>query len=231
LRIAVRFIPNTDHIRAFLQELLTTTPLMARIGVTRIVGDHFAAQAGSIEKDPEGRLIMQLAQNLDIQNVFLQETLKQLRNKHTITADTILAVLDESPIFSAERRPLLKEGIQAYLDGDHTKAIHVLVPQIEQALRQLLSLTGAQTLKTGRNGMVQLKNLNDILREPTIKTSLGEDLRLYLLTFLAEERGQNIRNNICHGLASPEQFNQALSDQVLHALLAVSLVRRQEPPK
>jgi len=52
---------------------------------------------------------------------------------------------------------------------------------------------------------MQLKNLNDILREPAIKACLGEDLRLYLLTFLADERGQNIRNTICHGLATPQQ--------------------------
>jgi len=80
--------------------------------------------------------------------------------------------------------------------------------------------------------MMQLKNLNDILREPTIKASLGEDLRLYLLTFLADERGQNVRNNISHGLVPPAQFNQGLSDQTLHAVLAVSLVRQksQLPP-
>jgi hypothetical protein len=55
--------------------MLTAAPLMARIGVTRIVGDRFAAQAGSIEQDPEGRLMMPLAQNLDIQNLFLVATL------------------------------------------------------------------------------------------------------------------------------------------------------------
>lgn len=226
LRIAAQFIPNTGKIKAFLQELLTTAPFMARIGVTRIVGDHFAAQAGSTEEDPEGRLIMQLAQNIQIENGFLHQSLAHLRSKTTITAEEILAVLDESPIFAPERRPLLQEGIQAYLDGDHIKALHVIIPQIEQALRQLLSLTGAATLKTGRNGMMQLKNLNDILHESAIKTSLGEDLRLYLLTFLADERGLNIRNTISHGLAAPEQFNQGLSDQTLHALLAVSLVRQ-----
>lgn len=75
---------------------------------------------------------------------------------------------------------------------------------------------------------MQYKNLNDILREPVIKTSLGDDLRLYLLTLLADERGHNVRNNICHGLTLPEQLNEGLSTQTLHALLAVSLIRRNE---
>lgn len=180
LRIAARFIPKTEGIKALLQEMLTTAPLMARIGVSRVVGDHFAAQAGSIEKDPEGRLIMQLAQHIEIENLFLHEALQHLRKKSTIGVETILDVLNESPIFTAARRPLLYEGVQAYLEGDHIKAIHVIIPQVEQALRELLTLRCIPTLKAGRNGLMQLKNLNEMLREPAIKESLGEDLRLYL---------------------------------------------------
>lgn len=227
-RIAAGFIPKTGEIKALLQELLTTAPLMARIGVTRVVGDHFAAHAGSIEDDPEGRLIMQLAEHISIQNGFLHQAIDHLCKTTTVSAETILAVLDESPVYAAERRTLLAEGIQAYLDADHTKAIHVLIPQIEQALRQLLTLLGAPALKAGRNGTMQVKNLNDILREPAIKQALGDDLRLYLLTFLADERGQNIRNNVCHGMAGPALFNERLADQTLHAVLALALVREKQ---
>src|SRR5262249_54041851 len=92
--------------------------------------------------------------------------------------------------------------------------------------RQLLAFLEVPILKAGRNGLMQIKNLNDILREQAIKAALGEDLRLYLQTFLADERGQNIRNNVCHGLTPAPQFNQRLADQTLHALLAVSLVRK-----
>lgn len=227
LRITAELIPKTGKIKALLQGLLTTAPLMSRIGVTRIVGDHFAAHAGSIEEDPEGRLIMQLAQHIEFYNFLLNRSLDQLRARTEITAAAILAVLDESPVFTADRRPLVEEGVKAYLDGDHTKAIHVIIPQIEQALRHLLTLMRVPTLKSGRNGTMQLKNLNDILREPAIKQALGEDIRLYLQTFLADERGQNIRNTVCHGLAAPEQFNRRLADQALHALLTVSLVRQK----
>ena len=157
LRIAAQFIPNVKNIQARLQELLTAAPLMARIGVTRIVGDHFAARAGSIEDDPEGRLIMQLADDIGIQSQFLCAAIDQIRDKNEINADTILSVIDESPVYTAECRPLIQEGIQAYLDGDNTKAIHVLIPQIEQALRELLTLIGGTPLKPGRNATMQLK--------------------------------------------------------------------------
>jgi hypothetical protein len=230
LRITVNCIPNTQKIKDVLQALLTKTPLLARIAITRIVGDHFAAQAGSIEQDPEGRLIMQLAQNIDVFNGFLNLALEHLRTKEDLRAETIVDLAYESPIFTGERRPLIEAGITAYLEGDHIKAIHTLIPQIEQGLRELLTLTGGLLLKPGRNGTMQLKNLNDLLREPRIKDTVGEDLRLYLQTFLADERGQNIRNIVSHGLATAAQFNQRMSDQVLHALLALSLVRQRSAP-
>ena len=232
LRIAHALVRKTGSIRAMLQEMLTTAPLMASIGVTRIVDGRFAARAGSIEDDPEGRLIMQLAQQIDFYNFLLNRTLDHLRKKADITNDLILSVLYESPVFVEERRPLIEEGIAAYRAGDHAKAIHIILPQIEQALRELLCLMGVPTLKAGRNGTVQVKNLNDILREPAIKQALGDDVRLYLQTFLADERGQNIRNLVCHGLAASALFNYRLADQALHALLTVSLVRANpaEPP-
>ena len=175
---------------------------------------------------------MELAQQIEFYNFLLNRTLDHLRATTELTTETILAVLDESPVFAAAQRPLLEEGIKADLDADYTKAIHIIIPQIEQALRQLLTLMNVPILKSSRNGVMQYKNLNDILREPAIKHVLGDDVRLYLQTFLADERGQNIRNTICHGVASPALFNRRLADQALHALLADSLVRQNiaEPP-
>ncbi len=229
LRITASLMPKAGKVKELLEELKTRAPLMARIGVTRIVGDHFAAEAGSIEDDPEGRLIMQLAQHIDFYNFALNRALDQLWAKNGLEADTIMAALDESPVFTPERRPLLEEGVKAYVAADYTKAIHVIIPQIEQALRQLLILTGVFcTLKAARGWPVSPKKpTDDILRESTVTKTFGDDTRLYLQTLLADERGQNIRNNVCHGFATPAQFSRRMADQVLHALLTVSLVRQK----
>ena len=60
---------------------------------------------------------------------------------------------------------------------------------------------------------------------------MGENLQIYLLTFLADQRGQNMRNVICHGLARPEQMNKGLATQTLHAMLALALVRKRSQPR
>ena len=227
LRIAGQFIPKASEARALLAEIAKEHPLLGLISVTKIAGGHFAAKAGSIDKDPDGRLIMQLAENVALAAPFLNGALRKAVDTHGLDSDGILEVLYVSPAFDPDRRDLLKSGIDAYLAGDYIKTVHVLVPQIEHSLRRLLALLGEPIGKAGRNGTMQVKNLNDILREAAILNCLGEDLQMYLLTFLADARGQNMRNRITHGLAPLAQIDVQAADRVIHVLLAISLIRER----
>ncbi len=38
---------------------------------------------------------------------------------------------------------MIVDGLMAWLGGDHIKAIHVLVPQVERTVRNLAGLIGA----------------------------------------------------------------------------------------
>jgi hypothetical protein len=168
---------------------------------------------------------------MDGENHFLNPALMRIREKHALETGTILAFLKESPLFDPERSSILEDGICAYLATDHVKAIHVLIPQIEHMLRRLLSLLGMPTLRVGRNGTTQCKNLNKILRESAIQHALGEDLSLYLLTLLVDGRGHNIQNVVCHGFATPRHLNQQMADRVIHVLLTLGLVRESPAPE
>ena len=105
------------------------------------------------------------------------------RDKEVDASETILGLITESSAFTQERFSTIREGVQAFLDRDNTKAIHVLIPQIEASLR-----------------------------------------RLYMMALLSDERGLNLRNEICHGLARPEVFSQQVADLILHAILIISRI-------
>src|SRR5262249_18638874 len=108
---------------------------------------------------------------------------------------------------------LITQGLDAYLAGDHLKAISVLVPQIENALRRLLRLLGQAPNKPRRGDATIMteKSLNEILeREPAVADFLGEDIRLYILTFLADARGHNLRNRMSHGLMTAPRVQQGM---------------------
>ncbi len=74
------------------------------------------------------------------------------------------------------------------------------------------------------------KTLTDILEfEPVIKERFGEEAHLYMVAFLADSRGMNIRNRMCHGLMAEEDMNRWVSDRVLHTMLMLGTCRRKKP--
>ena len=205
-------------------------PLISMIGVHKIADGHIAAQAGSVENDPDGRLIMQLAQMIEMESSFLSTALDRTHELYKPTAKEVADIIRQSPVFTCEAEGLLTEGIEAYLKGDHIKAIHVFIPQIEAALRTLLGLLGIPTNKPMRSskGVMQAKNLNDVLGDPSAKEILGDDAVLYLQTFLNDPRGQNIRNRVSHGLTEKRYLSRPLADRVFHVLLALSMIRKKD---
>ena len=201
------------------------------IGVQKIADGHIAAQAGSVESDPDGRLIMQLAQMIEMESLFLSTALDKTHEIYKPTPKEI-CLPPSIAVFTPEAESLLGEGIEAYLNGDHVKAIHILIPQIEAALRALLGILGLPTNKPMRSskGVMQAKNLNDVLADPNVKEVLGSDAVLYLQTFLNDPRGQNLRNRISHGLTEKRYLSKPLADRVFHVLLALNLIRRKDAP-
>lgn len=234
LRVAVHFIPSTGNARSFLKKVAKRFPLQGLISVIKIDEGQIVSRAGSVDEDAEGRLAVQLAQNIGISKLFLVQALVRLRERHKPNVQQLLDFLCESPVFVGAAHGMLREGLVAYEREDFVKAIHVLVPQIERALRSLLLLLGIPPNKPvrGAPGTMQMKNVNDMLADGRVKASLGEDVWRYLQVFLADRRGINLRNLMAHGLLDIRECNRAVADQVFHCLLVLSLIRegKEEAP-
>jgi hypothetical protein len=46
----------------------------------------------------------------------------------------------------------------------------------------------------------------------------SRSLQLYLLVVLADARGFNLRNDVCHGLMAADSFRKELADRVVHCV-------------
>ena len=231
-RIAAYFIPKVANARDLLDRMRRDTPLLSLISITRFDADgRPVGRIGSINDDPDGRLHDQLGKSISIQAPFLVWSIDRVREKYAPTIGDLLNFLRHSPLFSDSRDALLQEGLEAYWAGDFTKAIHVLVPQVERILRDLLALLGIPPVKTVRRhpGILDAKNMNDTLEDERVRTALGEDLWRYLHVLYIDRRsGLNLRNDLAHGLAGKETFNRIIADRVVHSLLALSFVRKSE---
>jgi len=232
-RIAVHFVPRIDDARDMMKWAMENTPLLALISHTVISEDQIVAQIGSTEEDDEGRVMLHLRQDIDFKTFGLAAVIDGTRRKFNCTADDILEFFSGCPLFDPQRHPLIREGVDAYLNGDHVKAVHILIPQIEHALRVLLGGLGQPTNKPMRSakGVMQEKTLTDILEyeaaiEAWAEKNSVQDWLAYLRCFLTDPRGHNLRNRLAHGLMVPDEFGRQVSDRVFHVLLMLSLVGR-----
>lgn len=233
MTIVGQFLPNPDAVRKHLDELRQEHPHASMWPTAKMSEGQMVAHIGSVETDPEGALIHGIANNIRANKGLLEESFDRLRSRYSVNTDHLMNLIYRSPMFTERFRGVIKRGVEAYLAGDHCKAISLLVPQIENALRFLLQLIGRPPNKPKRGnrpGMTE-KTLTDILEyEPALKEVLGEAVHLYMVAFLADARGFNIRNRMSHGLMVEEDFNRWISDRALHLVLVLGSFRRTRKP-
>jgi len=229
-RIGIMFVPRADQVRALNERIRSHAPLMSLIPITRYEAGHPAGIIGPQDQDAEGRLVHQMASQIGLDAIWLAATFDRLAERHAMTADQIVDALLASPVFASARRSILVSGIEALLSQDYIKAIHVLVPQVEHAVRTLASLSGVPTTTRGyTRGVMQTRGLGEILHDRLFRQLIDENVRRYLLVFLADPRGINLRNRVAHGLLEHDQMERALTDRVVQVLLALSCFATKEP--
>jgi hypothetical protein len=223
--IAARFVARTADAKRTLEKMLEAAPLQSLFPIVKIRDGHVVAGVGSVQDDPDGRLITQLAENISIQTLFLIVAVDRMLERYRPSAKDIVDWLCRSPAFDG-REQLIESGVRAFLDGDDIKAIHVLLPQVENGLRQLGGQLGIPVKKLVQHrSAMEDKNITDILNDDTFCAAVGEDTVWYFRALLNDPRGHNIRNQVLHGLMPAAYFSRQISIHVLHAMLWQGSVR------
>lgn len=117
-------------------------------------------------------------------------------------------LLADNPVVPSGREPLFADGLLAGLRGDFVVAAHLLIPQLEHALRCMLEGLGHPTFRIdARDGLQYDHDLNTLLYLSPIVDQLGEDLVFDLRGLLVEQCSTNLRNRIAHGLADKDEIS------------------------
>ena len=231
-RITAHYIPKKSEVEKQLKELASEAPIAFLIPME--LQDNMGrplAKVGSLEEDLVGHTVKQMSQNMAIESIFLRQVLESLVKKYPTFENLCVDYLFRSPIFEEDRKSIIGLGVKEYLNGNHMTAVHLLIPQIENAVRVLLEKAGGSVLKPARGGGFNLKVLNDLLDDPLLVQVFGEDIVFYFRVLLVDARGWNLRNCVCHGLCSAGEFAPLMSDRVFHVLLCLALVRKKEQEK
>jgi len=218
------FLPKLDQLRRQLEDIKKDYPLSQMF--TEAFIDHVGREVAEIDPgDAEGRLLRQVNWDVQSRNTFLQLGMDHLFEKHSIGPEELFAQVVESPVWHEQRHAILRRGIEACFAGDPIVAIHVLVTEIENAIRIIAAGLGLTLQKQNRMGGFDLKNLGDFLADETVAAFLTEDVVTYLRFVLTDRRGWNLRNDTCHGILPAASFTQAASQRLLHIVLLLSAVR------
>jgi hypothetical protein len=165
---------------------------------------------------------------MHIGSVFLAAILDRAIDKFSVSVDALLNHLFLSPLFDADQGKYLVTATHAYLQKDFIVAIHLYVPQIEATIRNLVELTGGVVLKEREGGGFHLRTLDELLRTEQVRSVLGEDVALYFRVVLTDQRGWNIRNMVCHGAFPHQNASRVVADRLLHILLVLAQLRKEE---
>ena len=104
--IAGRFVTTTAEAQKVLEEGAKSAPLQALFPIQKVRDGHVVATIGSLDSDPEGRLINQLAQNTAIHNFFLHAVLDRLREGYNPTPEDIWQWICGCGFFSGREEPV-----------------------------------------------------------------------------------------------------------------------------
>jgi len=227
-RVAVVFIPTKAKAIEQIAELSKEAPL-SFIFSKQIIDDNGRpiVKVKSAEEDESGHIVLRIADSMKIQGFFLNIALSEGKQRGLLTTEAIMTFIGQSAVIKQERMEIIRRGIDAYFSDDYLSCVHFLVPQIEEACRNIIIEGGGNPWGApNENGGFHLKTLDTILRDEAFNDVFTEDATLYFRILLTDQRGWNVRNSVCHGLFDPAMFTTQVADRLVHALLCLGMVRK-----
>lgn len=233
--LALFLVPNEEIAVNYVKEAAKKEPLYYTAS-QQLIDDKGRplSVVGAISNNEEksdiaGHVVLAISRNLQFQAVLLRYALSVLNKEGTFNIFTVEKEYKSCPIFDRKRYETIDYAITQYFIGNHLVFAHLMTPQIENALRDMLEMTGVSSLKPQQGGKGNtLKTLDAVLREPVLEQVMGHDSVNYLRILLTDQRGWNLRNRICHGMMPIEGFNYTTSDRIMHAFLLLCQVRQKE---
>lgn len=231
-RIAWHCRSQEEHAQKSVLELAEKTPLLSMITATVVGADGFSqATIDSVEDDLEGRVIQHAADWFNWKAPFLSFAFNRAREKHGFDLNEIVTHINGALFFAPAREALLREGLAAWIAEDAVKAIHILVPQVEAACRDLLAALGAPVMKHDpKTGGFEVIGMGGVINHPAFQKGVPQDIRFHLRALYSDPRGINLRNHLAHGMAHVGLLGMGLANWVVQSILLLALLKIKERP-
>ncbi|MFP1817018.1 DUF4209 domain-containing protein [Lonsdalea quercina] len=119
-----------------------------------------------------------------------------------------------SPLIPDDRVQLTARGLYLGFEYRFSESIHLISPQVEFLVRNLLKGANIRTSTIDEAGIENEVGLSSLLDKTEAKTFLGDDLHFNLVSLFTDPLGANIRNYVAHGLLNDYSSQ---SDAIVYA--------------
>ena len=122
---------------------------------------------------------------------------RQIHQEHSMCEQDFAPFVADNPFVPEGRETQYVRGLHAGLEGDFEIAVPLLIPEVENSIRHVLSLRGVVTSGLDSKGIQRVYGLGKLLHRPELKKILGNDIAFDLQGLLVKSEtgvGDNLRN-------------------------------------
>ncbi|HUA68327.1 MAG TPA: DUF4209 domain-containing protein [Candidatus Saccharimonadales bacterium] len=146
--------------------------------------------------------------------VSIEPARQKIIAEHPARPVDLFFLVQDNPFVPPGREGLFLRGLHAGLHGDLVLALHLLLPQIENSIREIFTARGIITSKLESDQTQDERDLGWMLAHDEMAQIFGPGMAFDLRGLLVERFGLNLRNDIAHGLLAESQM---ISEGALYA--------------
>ena len=189
-----RHVPKIDDVKQEASELKQKHPLSHAFPT--IDFDYSGMPASTNLSEEEKAYVGQYTSNIRLYEVLLSASVSEYENAGKITVQNHENYLDCFGFHDKSTLGLITHGIARHYEKDYISSIHILIPQVENTLRNLLAQKGINTISTARD--LEFSMLGNLISKSS--AILGDNIAEFLKLKFVNRTSLNLRNLICHSL-------------------------------
>jgi hypothetical protein len=204
-----------NSMEKFIDEMAKESPLLALITSNvvnssgKVVAKRDSLISGStdqIAKAKEAEMFHWAQSEQSILGSVIEHTRRFLMTEHNPSIRDMLEIVANNPFVPLGREIIYAQGLLSGLYGDYLLSLHLLIPQVENSIRNLLNRNNVITTSLNSDGIQEEFDLARLLDMPETAKIFHEDLIFGLKGTLTSKFGINFRNLLAHGLLDHNYF-------------------------
>ncbi len=124
-----------------------------------------------------------------------------ITTEHPVSVDDLMLVMEHSPFVQPEHEHLYATGALRFMGGADMEAAHLLIPQLENSLRYVLSQVGVDTTSIDQDGIQTEATLSGLLGRfrGQLETVMSPPIVHEIDLLFNFRGGPSVRNELAHG--------------------------------